>query len=158
MPYSLNFPRRRVVPFTAPAAGAEFTITPDKAALWRILSLRFVLTTDANVANRQVTLVADDGTTTFFQTGAVLNHAAGTALIYTTFEGAGVATTGFGTEHLPFPVPGVVLEQGFRLRSLTTAIQVGDQFSAIAALVQELPSGPDFFVWPSYVNDYEPTS
>lgn len=61
---------------------------------------------------------------------------AGSVVIY------GRAASLDATSSMSFPDEGLVLPQGFHLRTITAGIQAGDQYSAVAILVEELPSGP----------------
>jgi hypothetical protein len=139
-----------------PAAGAEWSYTPDDAAIHRILSIRYRFTTSIAVANRQPALTADDGTTIWWQTGPILSHVAGAQVRYVGFVGCQSVFVGQGVEHLIWPSEGVVLQQGWALRSLTAGIDVADQYDQITMLVEDLPSGPDLFIAPSGVVYTEP--
>lgn len=143
MPVKTNVPYQKLATIPNPAAGADFAITAPGQGFWRVLSLAFRLVTSAAVANRTVTLVADDGTSVFFRTNASIQQAAGATVDYGAFAGA--SSGGFagvvGVE--PLSQDGIWLQPGWRLRSVTGAIDVLDQYSAIAALVEEYPNGPD---------------
>jgi hypothetical protein len=132
----------KVVQIPNPAAGAEFSIRAPGEGLWRIMSLAYTLTTDVNAANRAQSLVADDGTSVYFSTDSTVFHVASTARGYSAWEGAVGVTAISGDVILSFPTRGLVLPAGHTLRSLTTAIQVGDQYSGIAVQVEEFPNGP----------------
>lgn len=137
-----NVPYLRQVLVATPAAGAEWVITGPGQGLWRVVSVAFTLTTDATVANRGVVLVVDDGTTVIARTGAGAVQAASLTQNY----GAAVGThTGAAGTALNVPLHnpyGVLLQPGWRLRTETVNLQAGDQYSAIAALVEEFPNGP----------------
>lgn len=47
-----------------------------------------------------------------------------------------------------WPDEGLILSQGWHLRTITANIDVADQYSAIAVVVEELASGPDYAVRP----------
>lgn len=61
---------RRVQTFPAPAPGAEMLITPTGQGAIQVLSLRWQLTASAVAGNRTPVLVADDGTSTWWQSTA----------------------------------------------------------------------------------------
>lgn len=136
-----GFTRRwRVIRVIPPAAGADWTLQATGAATLRVVSLRAVLTTSAVVANRQVTLVADNTEDRWFQTAATAVQVNGTATSYSAYTGATPGGAAGGTLNLALPHAGLLLLPGFRLSVVTTAIDVGDQWSAIRALVDETPS------------------
>lgn len=137
-------PRYQIVRVSQnPAPGAEFVIPNSGVGNWLVLSIVAVLTTSAVVANRLVTLVADDGTTIYWRGGASAVQAASLVDNYSAFAGASGSPAVANFVPIDFPGDGLWLPQGFRLRSQTTAIDVGDQYSAIALQVLELPIGPE---------------
>lgn len=126
-----------------PAAGAEFALTAPGQGLWRVYSIAFTLTTSAVVAARRVTLLADDQTDVWGVFPSTVDQAASGVVRYGAFGGAvggGLATAALT---IALPEGGVLLMPGHRLRSSTTLIDAGDQYTAIRALVQEFPAGPD---------------
>lgn len=148
----MTYPVERVQRYVAtppqPAAGADWTLTPTGLGAWRILSLTAILTASGAVANRSVVLVADDQTTTFFRLPALAAQTAGQVVHYDAFDGSSVSNSLTGDQLLDWPNGGLVLRQGYRLRSITTGIDVADQWSAIAAMIEELPSGRRFLTTP----------
>lgn len=135
-------PFYRVHRIANPNAGAEFILQAPGSGLWRVVSLAFALATSAVVGSRRVSLRADDGTSTFFLSIAATDVAAGASVLCGAFAGGGVA--GLGTEALTLGLPtdGLYLAPGFALRTVTDAIDVGDQYSAIVAQLQEFPIRP----------------
>lgn len=114
---------------------ATLSITVPKGELWELLSLGFLLTTDANVANREVQVALDfsptPGGTVFryYNAGANFSHVAATAVFYS-FAPTGVAgdtTTVAGNKSILIPAPfGLQLPAGHRLRTFISNVQVGD--------------------------------
>jgi hypothetical protein len=139
----------RVVQVPTPAVGTDWSVAAPGQGLWRLLAFRYVFTTDANVANRLPSLIVDDGTSALLQVSAPAVQAAGIAQSYSGFPGSGGAALAGAPWLVPCPSDGILLLPGFRLRSSTTAIQVGDQFSAIALYIEELPTGPAVRVTPT---------
>lgn len=135
-------PYIKTVQVAAPAAGAEFAIRAPGEGLWRVLSLAFNLVTDATVANRAVSLTADDGTSVYFSTDATAFQAAALTRGYSAWEGSMSLAAISGDAILGFPTRGLWLPVGHSIRSVTTAIQAGDQYAAINAMVEEFPTGP----------------
>lgn len=148
MTYPVERVQRFPVAIAQPAAGADWTLTPTGLGAWRILSLSGLLTTSAAVANRAVALVADDQTVTYFRTPASTVQAASLGIHYSAFDGGSSGLTIGVDQALNWPNGGLVLYQGHRLRSVTTLIDVADQWSQVAALVEELPTGRQLLVTP----------
>lgn len=131
----------RIVRVDRPAAGQGWTLTPGGARWWRVISLTARLVTSAVVANRRVRLTATEGDFTFFVAEAHLNQAASLTFDYTAHTGAPVSAADNLVLPLPLPSGGLLLRSGAVLTASATALDAGDQWSAIAALVEELPSG-----------------
>lgn len=127
-----------------PAVGADFVITPGGQRSWRIVSLTAVLTTSAAVANRQVRLTADRGGDVWYSQPAANTQAATLADTYAAFTGAPRDGLIAGTFTIPLPSAGLLLSPGDNLRSVTALIDVADQWSAIFAKAEEVPSGPEY--------------
>jgi hypothetical protein len=73
--------------YDATAGNATLTITVPAGKYWRLLSLAHVLVTDANVANRIVTIKPSDSTPTAFSTIThIIRAASGTQYGMTLFE------------------------------------------------------------------------
>lgn len=125
-----------------PAAGAEFVLTGPGQGIWRVVSLRFTLVTSAVVANREVSVFLDDGTTESFRVSAGIVQAASLTVRYC--AAAGVGTTGIlaGTQQLALPTDGLILLPGWRAGVDIDNIDADDQISAIGAWVEEYPTGP----------------
>lgn len=136
----VSFPQ--VASGALPAAGAEFTLRAPGQGLWRVLSLAFVLTTSAVVANRRVALLADDQTDVWWAAESTVDIAASLATRFGAYPGAAATGLANFTVNIPLPHGGLILQPGHRVRSSTALIDAGDQFSAIRALVQEYPYGP----------------
>lgn len=121
---------------TNPAAGAEISETVPTNARWRLLCAQFTLTTDANVANREVAFVFDDGASTFHTTPMNYLHTAGVPIAYAVGIGGPVvvASSIVGRSQ---PIPALTLPSGARFRTTTANRQVGDDYSAPQYLVEE---------------------
>ena len=131
----------RSIAGTTPAAGAEISETVPTGARWQLLAFRYQLVTSATVANRQSTLLADDGTTNLWYAGGdPVQPASGTFLYsfgagYTPFGAVPTNATG---RSLPTPN---FLGAGSRLKTQTLSIQAGDQYSNVQYLVREWLEG-----------------
>lgn len=118
-----------------PAAGAEIIFTAAENMIVR--SCSFLLVTDATVANRRVTLVADDGVDIFFQAIAAADQAASLTHRYSGFGGSAAAAAGL-VQTIQLPAGGLYLPSGGRLRTLTTSIQAGDNFGLMTLEVERI--------------------
>lgn len=130
---------RRALVATLPAnapVGTEISITIGAARRARVQSLAFSLVTSAAVANRQVALIIDDGANTLWREIAADVQAASLTRNYV------AAPIGFehalrvDLAHLSIPVD-FWLRGGWRIQTLTTALQAGDQFVAIRLVTEE---------------------
>src|SRR5215207_5576683 len=126
----------RSITGTDPAAGAEVTESVPTGARWKIHSIKLLLVTDGNAANREIKLRVDDGTTIFASSGSAGAHAASTTKQY--FFAA--YSTEDTTNSLaicnvwPFFLP---LLAGWRFLTATDNIQVGDNYAAPQYLIEE---------------------
>lgn len=126
--HSINVPN--------PAAGADWIFTAATAQRLQIKSLSSILTPSAAVANRNVSLIIDDGVNTVWQVIQPTSIPASqvtTLSATTTNATAGVIPT-IQTQIFP---PNLFLEPGWRLRSSTGNLQAADQWSAIWLAVEE---------------------
>lgn len=125
-----------------PAPGADWTFLPPGQATYRIMSLRAVLTASAAVANRLTTLSITDGETTWaFMPGATA-ITAGLTVAVETYPGAAQHGSLAAGLVLASPTDGWILRPNWRIVAATTAIDVGDQWSAIRVQAMEYPTGP----------------
>lgn len=155
--------QRFPVAVTAPAAGNDWTVQIGASNLsnpglgaWRLLSVAFQLATSAAGASRTVQLVMDDTTVTYYRVGAPGSQAVSLTEVYAAFEGSTGGGANGPVNHLAWASPAPVLYPGYRLRSITTNIDVGDQYSAIALMVEELPTGRYGQFQPSERTEFEP--
>jgi len=123
-----------------PAANVEISDAVPTGRRWRLYNWFATLVADANVANRTVTLVIDDGVNTIFQIDASAAQTAGQTRSYEAYA-TGVAPDLSGTTfRLPAPFP-IDLAAGSRIRTVTANRQVGDDWSAAQLLVEERIAG-----------------
>lgn len=121
---------------SAPAAGADFTVTvPNDGAIRELVAISAQLATSSAVANRVVTLLVKDYTGT-----EVFRYANGTSVTasltivyclspqFTTTAGDIAATKQFS-----IPIPRGPYLPGFKISSSTAAIDTADQWSHIQA-------------------------
>ncbi len=120
---------------TDPAADTEISVTVPDRRRWIVHSLNFLLTTDANVANRYIKLIIDNGAVLLFQFFISQVQVASRGYRYS-FANINVSET-FVDPTLFHPFPLLPLFSGCRILTLTTDLQVGDNFSAPVLLVEE---------------------
>lgn len=123
-----------------PGAGADWTFTAATGQRLRISSFSAVLTASAAAGNRQAELIVDDGANIVWRTTAQANVTAGQVVTFSatgTNVPQGIITT---DQELVIP-PTLVLAPGWRIRTATTGIQAGDQWSAIWFNVEEWING-----------------
>ena len=120
---------------TDPAAGAEISETVPDRRRWRLYGLSYSLVADSNPANRYVSLTIDDGTNNLFSYLMTNTQAENLAYTYHHFA-QNVAEFRTGSR-IYAPLPTLLLASGFRIRTTTTDLQVGDNFSAPQLLVEE---------------------
>jgi hypothetical protein len=120
----------------APAAGADFVITVPAGARWRVSSLRTTLTTAVAAANRIPHIVIDDGANILFEAAALEAQAASLTNTWVAAADGISQVVEDAVHHLALPTV-LDLLQGWRIRSVTTAIQAADQWAIQNVLVQE---------------------
>ena len=128
----------RSITGTVPAAGAEVSETVPTLARWQLLSLRVNLVTSATVATRIPQFVFDDGANEFYRTANNAGGYGASNTIQVALANTSLVTTAVGTALAPIPmtVP-IILEQGFRIRTVTIALQGTDQYNALFYEVME---------------------
>lgn len=130
----------RAVQGTNPAVNTEISDAVPTGARWRVVSWFATLVADANVANRTVTLIIDDGANTIWTCDASAVQTAGQTRSYNAYA-TGVAPDLTGsTFRLPAPFP-IDLAAGSRIRTSTANRQAGDDWSAATILVEERIAG-----------------
>lgn len=126
----------RNVTGTDPAAGAEASDTVPANSRWKVLVAQYLLVTDANVATRVPTFIIDDGTTITAAYGAGVSPTASTTNRLNFLAGAGSMGSA-AAGNVGFLPVGMTLSGGYRMRTATTLIQVGDNYAAPQFLVEE---------------------
>jgi hypothetical protein len=115
----------------APAAGASFSLTSPGRAGWLLIAVTFRLVTDANVADRAVTVDYDDGNGSLMASngfGAVV--AASTTELFA-FQ-ANIGQAAWNTRGQAFaPLLPAEFQGGQKLKINVLGIQVGDQLDRI---------------------------
>src|SRR5260370_6104942 len=127
----------RSITGTVPAAGADISETVPTGARWELISLSAALTSAVAAANRIVALVLDDGANIYFRDAPGFTQVASLTDNYNFAEGQSKLQTP-GAPIIMGNVPtNVRLLAGHRIRTVTTAIQGADQWTAPQYLVRE---------------------
>lgn len=121
---------------TNPAAGLEISEVVPANTRWRLQSFRFQLVASVAAANRRPTLIIDDGANELWRQNSNVNQVASETSVYEAAAGASYTTIDARTYSLPLP-SGLVLAEGFRIRTLTAAIDAGDDYAAPIYSVEE---------------------
>jgi hypothetical protein len=131
----------RSVAGTSPGVGTEISETVPTGARWELLAFRAILATSAVVATRQPMLVVDDGATELAYCPVNSSTGASTANRYGWWRGTPNAT-GVINNRIAAGIPhDFRLMAGARIKTLTLAIDVGDQWSGVQYLVREFIEG-----------------
>ena len=126
----LDFGRQQTTIQAAPAVATDAVFTTSAQYLHQIVAIRFTLVTDANVANRLITITLDDAGTVLWQVAANAAQTAGQTIIYNAspnLPGTGIATR---LSHIPIPHPDAFAGV-MNIRTSTTNLQAGDQYTGI---------------------------
>jgi hypothetical protein len=128
--------RLRAIVGTNPAPGVEILETVPTGARWQLRMFSFVLTASAVVANRAPVLTIDDGANVLWETGSAVLVTASQVATYR--AGVGVPFFTYGTRAYHLPLPGNLwLGAGSRIRTVTGAIDAGDDYAAPIYHVEE---------------------
>lgn len=139
--YGLGF--QDWIDVAAPAAGATKTVTIGGENYLRVVAARLSITTDANAANRLVTLdFLNARGTTYVQNGAgVVVTASTTAQVFEWDRNRAVSEWAANTP-IWAPLIDEVMPPGFQIKFNVASIQVGDAISSLTLWVERFPSGP----------------
>jgi hypothetical protein len=127
--------RIRSITGTTPAAGADINEVVPSGVRWRLFALVTTLTTSAAGGARTPDIVLDDGTKIFFRVSALQTQAASFTVSYVL--GNMGSWTAIGTRNAWLFPDSILLSPAFRIRTITTAIDAADQWTAPQYLVQE---------------------
>lgn len=128
--------RLRSITGTDPAANTEISETVPAGVRWRLVAAKLILVTDANVANRNVELIVDDGAGSFLQLSGVSTQPASLTVRYNLSSAGAAGALGGNDVLIPIP-PNLWLGPGFRFRTQTNLLQVTDNYAAPQYVVEE---------------------
>lgn len=132
--------RLRAIVGTNPAAGVEITETVPTGARWRLRTFDFTLVASGAAANRRPVLTIDDGANVLWESFNNVNQTAGQTVKYR--YGVGVPLTTIDALDYQLPLPAdLELAAGSRIRTVTAAIDAGDDFGAPTYSVEEWIEG-----------------
>lgn len=126
----------RTIVGTNPAAGLEIAETVPANTRWRLQAFRFQLVASAAAANRRPTLIIDDGANEIWRQNSNVNQVASETSVYEAAPGASFTTIDVRIYTLPLPI-GLMLAEGYRIRTSTAAIDAGDDYAAPIYSVEE---------------------
>lgn len=126
----------RAIVGSVPAAGAEINEVVPISRRWTLLALRAALTTSAAVANRFPGFATDDGANTYFAIHTSVAHAASILTNYQVAPGNQFYNDTNSSELIPFPSV-LQLKANHHIRTVTVALQAGDQWTAPTYLIWE---------------------
>jgi hypothetical protein len=134
------YPTPRRVDIATPAVATGWSRINDSGGYWVIKSLAFQLATDANVANRFVTVAAAAAEDAWWRTTSQIAQPASLTRQYSGWDSSPSTTVDSGSVVLlAFPADGLWLPPGNTLSSAIIGVAAGDQLSAIFLSVIELP-------------------
>jgi hypothetical protein len=129
--------------FAAPAAGKPWKVTIPAAYLWRIVSLRVVLTSSAQAANRSPGVaILDNRGTIYYEAVAAQVLPAAQKVGVSVVESPTLITSEKDVPQV-LAIPEMLFEPEFVLEGVTTNLQTEDQFSAVQVLAEQFEPNPD---------------
>jgi hypothetical protein len=126
----------RSITGTTPALGADISETVPSGARWELLAFQGALTASAVVANRQPWFVIDDGVNLLKRSLSTQATVASTTSTYYA-DNPGIAPQASTQSALWSTILPIMLAPGFRIRTITSAIDVGDQWTSPKYLVRQ---------------------
>jgi len=126
----------RWVTVNNPGAGLIFTYTHPAGTLAICDAIRFVFSTDANVANRTVGIAQSSGAIVVLRRWDTVVIAAGASVeLYWDESWRLAATATFNNHNINFPA--MILSPGDTIASAAVNLQVGDTFTIIRLRLRE---------------------
>jgi hypothetical protein len=132
----------RIVPVTAPAAGADWQLVVPGDKVWEPISVVFRLVTAAVAATRVPQLAFTDGTTTWGFVNADTTQIISLTRDYSFMANFNPAGTAVNGTRIAGAMPAIVLPGGYTIGTLTEALDPADQYSNIFVTVEELLAEP----------------
>lgn len=135
----------RLILGTQPGAGAEVSETVPAGKIWRVVAFLVSLVTNATVATRTAEFAIDDGSGNIFSWGQPqLAQSASLTFPYILAAGVNPAFPPSGVRQgnsVHVATPGLsYLLPGYRIRTVSTNLQAGDQYGQPKYQVEEWPA------------------
>lgn len=127
-----------VLPVPTPAPGAQFVFTLPGDRIYRIRGVSALLTTSAVVGNRLPAITIDDQSQVTSGAQSNVVTPASTAVRYLWNHQSVTATAAAAGGVVTNGLPDIVVPGGYRIRSVATAFDVADQWSAVNVWVESL--------------------
>lgn len=143
-----DVPYLRLVTIANPTVGTDWRHTSPGQGIQRILAIRALFTAAAVAVTRLPALVLSDGSDDLASVPANAGVTTGLATVFSTFPGSISAGVAAGPQLWAAPTDGWLLLPGYSLRTVTAAIDPGDQWSAIRIWLAEYPTGPEVRITP----------
>jgi len=126
----------RSVTGSDPAAGAEVSDTVPAGARWRLIAAIFTLVASGAAANRRVHVTLDDGATVYLRSLSGTDITAGQTGIVSFWESGQLVASNNSAQVAMLP-SNLILVAGHRIKTVTTALDAGDNYGAPQYLVEE---------------------
>ena len=120
-----------------PPPASDFSILVKQGELWRLVGIKILLTTDANVVDRQMRLFLHNGVQDSIAFLASEVQTASTATLYQAAAGvSGFSAIPPSVSQILAMGNDVFIDFGWELKSLVQGFQVGDQLSQIVVVTE----------------------
>jgi len=139
---SARNPVQEIRPVANPVVGTDLVIPAANGQDWRVLGVRATLTASAAVANRTVTAVADDQTNIGLQIPTGITQVATIVTTYVWVAGLSFAPAAVVANIISLTLPDLILPTGWRFRTLTAGLDVGDQWSGVTIYIERMDEPP----------------
>lgn len=127
----------RSITGTDPAVNTEISETVPTNAVWKLKSLRFTLVAAAVAVDRTVQVIIDDGTNILWTNRVHDVQQNAETRQYNFAKDLEFHATEDATGDLHSPLPSLILKAGYRIRTVTTNRDAGDNYSAPQLQVEE---------------------
>jgi hypothetical protein len=131
-----------IVKGDTPAAGANFSLTSPGRPGWKLVAVLFRLVTDANVANRSVTVDCDDGNGTLFLSNGIQGVVtANTTALFSFAAGRAISEANVNNQVFA-PLQPAEFMGGQKLQINVLNKQAGDQLDRVVLVFERQDYAP----------------
>lgn len=131
----------RTFPVAQPNVGTDWTVTVPGESVWGVVSIAATLVTSAVAASRVPTLRVTDGVSTLMRFGCPVNITTGLTTLVSWVAELGYASSAINGATVNIGLPPIIVPAGSVIAVTTTAIDAGDQWSAINLNIVEVYHG-----------------